>query len=212
MMTWKNQKGFTLTELLVAMGLSIAVLGAVHGVYRVQTHTVKAQEFKMEAQEQARAALDMMVREIRNLGFFPTQIPCAPPANTAGIVQANANTLQIVYDADGNGNCTGTLATGFPADEDVTYAFNGTDITRTINDGNPAQNLTAGNVTNPTPTFSYFDNNGNATAVLANIKRVGITLSVQSRSTDVQFGGQQIITMNSNVDLRNRCFNLTASC
>ncbi|MGH7768878.1 MAG: hypothetical protein ACREQP_15640, partial [Candidatus Binatia bacterium] len=170
-------------------------------------------EFKMEAQEQARAALDMMVREVRNLGFFPTQTPCPAPANTAGMVAATATMIQIVYDANNDGLCTGTLATGATADEDVTYTINANDITRTINDGNGPQVLTAANVTNLA--FSYFDNNGNVMPFplnLANVKRIGVTLSVQSRSTDVQFGGQQIITMNSNVDLRNRCFNLTASC
>jgi prepilin-type N-terminal cleavage/methylation domain-containing protein len=206
MMIWKNQKGFTLVELLVAMGLSLVVLGAGYSVFRVQTHTVKAQEFKMEAQEDARAALDMMVREVRNLGFFPSGTPCPAPANTTGIVAATATTLQFVYDANGDGSCAGTMATGAGADESVTYILPPPltigDITRDINDGNGAQVLTAGNVTNAA--FTYFDGAGAVTADPASIRRVSITLTVQSRSTDVQFGGLIPITMNSNVDLRNR--------
>jgi type IV pilus assembly protein PilW len=202
----KNQKGFTLTELLVAMGLSLIVLGAVYGVYRVQAHTVRAQEFKMEAQEDARAALDMMTREIRNAGFFP--VGACPQSVNNGLVAATPAILQFVYDADGNGNCTGTVATGQPADENVTYALTGGNITRAVN-GGAAPPLTAGNVTN-TIMFTYFDNAGIATTTLANIKRVSITVSVQSRSTDAQFGGGQLITMTSNVDLRNRCFSSCA--
>jgi type IV pilus assembly protein PilW len=202
-----NQKGFTLTELLVAMGLSLIVLGAVYGVYRVQTHTVRAQEFKMEAQEDARAALDMMTREIRNAGFFPTGSTNTCPG-TAGLVVATATILQLVYDADGSTDCTGTVATGKPADENVAYALTGGNITRAVN-GGVAQPLTAGNVTN-TVMFTYVDNAGAATTTLANIKRVNITVSVQSRSTDAQFGGGQLITMTSNVDLRNRCFSSCA--
>ena len=199
----KNQKGFTLTELLVAMGLSLIVLGAVYGVYRVQTHTVRAQEFKMEAQEDARAALDMMTREIRNTAFFRTGTACTTvPANTSGIIAATATNFQFVYDADGLNGCADTMAT-VGADENVTYALTGGNITRAVN-GGAAQPLTAGNVTN-TIMFTYFDNAGIATTTLANIKRVSITISVQSRSTDAQFGGGQTVTMTSNVDLRNRC-------
>jgi type IV pilus assembly protein PilW len=198
----KNQKGFTLIELLVAMGLSLLVLGAAYSVFRVQTHTIKAQEFKMEAQEDARAALDMMVREVRNLGFFPTATACTNPANTNGIVAAANNNLQFVYDANSDGDCVDTVGSGAGADENVIYAWNNVtlDITRDI--GNGPQVLTAGNVTNVT--FSYFDGTGAVTTDLASIRRVSITLTVRSRSTDVQFGGQQLITMDSNVDLRNR--------
>jgi len=203
-MIWKNQKGFTLAELLVAMGLSLVVLGAGYSVFRVQTHTVRAQEFKMEAQQDARAALDMMVREVRNLGFFPTLAPCTVPANNNGIVAATATTLQFVYDANGDGSCAGTMA-GAGADENVTYTLppplTTGDITRSVN-GGVAQPLTAGNVT--AATFSYFDGAGNVTTDPALIRRVSITLTVQSRSPDVQFGGLIPITMNSNVDLRNR--------
>jgi len=199
-MIWKNQKGFTLTELLVAMGLSLMVLSAVYGVYRVQAHTVRAQEFKMEAQEDARAALDMMAREIRNAGFFP--VGACPESVNNGLVAATPTTLQFVYDANGLNGCADTMAT-VGADENVTYALTGGNITRAVN-GGAAQPLTAGNVTN-TIMFTYFDNAGIATTTLANIKRVSITVSVRSRSTDAQFGGGQLITMTSNVDLRNRC-------
>jgi prepilin-type N-terminal cleavage/methylation domain-containing protein len=199
-MTWKNQKGVTLIELLVAMGLSLIVLGAGYSVFRVQTHTVKAQEFKMEAQEDARAALDMMVREVRNLGFFPTLTACTTvPANNNGIITAAANNFRFVYDANGDGDC----ADANPA-ENIIYSYTGTNITRDINDGNGPQILTAGNVT--AAAFTYRDAAGAVTADLASIRRVSITLTVRSRSTDVQFSGgvPQDIRMDSNVDLRNR--------
>jgi prepilin-type N-terminal cleavage/methylation domain-containing protein len=204
-MIGKNQKGFTLIELLVAMSLSLIVLGAGYSVFRVQTHTVKAQESKMEAQEYARASLDMMVREVRNLGFFPTGTPC--PGNTAGIVSpATATTLQIVYDANGDGDCADTVASGGEADENVAYAYNGTDITRAVN-GGAAQPLTDGMVVSPT-SFTYFDAAGNPITVPANIptfaRSVSITITVRARNTDAQVGGKPDITMNSKVVLRNR--------
>jgi type IV pilus assembly protein PilW len=209
-MKQNNQKGFTLIELLVAMTLSLIVLGAVHSVFRVQAHTIKAQEFKMEAQEYARTALDMMVRDVRNLGFFPTLTPCTTvPVNTNGIIAGTATGIQLVYDANNDGLCNGTVATA-GADENVTYALAAGDITRSVNGINP-QVLTAGNVNSLA--FTYYNNAGTVitTGIPANAKRVSIALTVTSLSPDVPFGGAQLITMDSNVDLRNRCFNPAAT-
>ena len=41
--------------------LSSIVMGAIYSVYRVQTHSMKVQENRMEAQEYARSVLDLMV-------------------------------------------------------------------------------------------------------------------------------------------------------
>lgn len=156
----------------------------------------------MEAQEYARNALDMMTREIRNLGYFSGGAACVP----VPILAASAITFQFVYDVDGDCLFNGTMAT-VGADENVSYALVGADITKSVN-GGAAGILTAGNVTNLT--FRYFGADGVEITVPANVpanaKRVSISLTVQSRSSDTPFGGGQLITMNSNVDLRNRCF------
>src|SRR5689334_2606286 len=110
----RTQKGYTVVELLVAMAMSLAILGAARTMYVLQAHTVKSQENQMEAEEYARVTLDTMAREIRNLGYFPKLTPCASPANTKGIVTATATSVNFVYDADGNGDCAGTS-------ENITY-------------------------------------------------------------------------------------------
>lgn len=206
----KRQEGFTLVELLVSMFLTLSVMAAIYSVFRVQTHSVKVQENRLEAQEYARATLDLMVREIRNAGYAPTGATCA------GIVIATAQTLQFLLDANADGDCA-------DADEDITYAYvAGTkDITRTAN-GGTAQSLTDGNATNLQFTYYPKDctNNfstpvgggaaacpatpgGNA-GTLAAIQRVSITLTIQSKNPDVEFGAQLNATMTSNADLRNR--------
>jgi prepilin-type N-terminal cleavage/methylation domain-containing protein len=216
-MTDNNQKGFTLVELLVAMTLSLTLLGAVYAVYRVQAHTVKGQEYRMEAQEYARVSLDMMVREIRNLGYFPTRVACPAPANTNGLVSATATSISFAYDADGNGDCAGT-------GENVVYSYdsNTKDISRTAN-GGAAQTLTIGNVTAfqllyyprqtgasaPAPyCISAGNPSGcsglNVSSNLASVQRVSVSLTVKLQKTDANVGAQQDITMNSNADLRNR--------
>ena len=87
-MKLKGQSGFTLSELLVAAGLSLAVMASIYGLFRSQTHTIKGQESRMEAHEYAMAILDAMVREIRNTGYFPTGTACGNVANTAGVAAA----------------------------------------------------------------------------------------------------------------------------
>ena len=211
-----NQKGFTIVELLVAMAMSLAILGAARTMYVLQAHTVKAQENQMEAEEYARVTLDMMAREIRNLGYFPKLTPCASPANTKGIVTATATGIRFVYDADTppDGNCTS-------AGEDVTYTYDAIakDITRTA-DGS-TQTLTNGNVsafqliyyprktggTEPAPYCSATGVpsgcSGTLSANLGTVQRVYVSLTVDLKRTDARVGGQHSVAMNSSINLRN---------
>lgn len=204
----ERQRGFTLVELLVSMLLTFIVMGAIYSVYRVQTHSVKAQENRMEAQEYARAVLDLMVREIRNAGYFPVGACTTTPANTNGIVTADAQSFQFVYDANAANGCA-------DADENITYAFSTTgcptgfgDITRN------GSALTDCNVPTGAANFSltYYPIDSTtaystpvAAGNLGSIQRVLITLTVQSKYPDAEFGGGQLnATMTSNADLRNR--------
>ncbi len=211
--------GFTLFELLVSMVITSIIMAAAYSMFRLQTHTMKVQENRLDAQEYARSVLDLMVREIRNAGYAPTGASCA------GVLVANSQKLQFKYDANADNDCG-------DADEDITYDFDLTgcpsgfgNITR--KEGvNAAQPLTDCNV--PTGTanfaFTYFPQNctnnfstpvgggaaacpasagGNAGTVAA-IQRVSISLTVQSKNPDPVFGGQLNATMTSNADLRNR--------
>src|SRR3972149_2488435 len=109
----KKQAGFTIVELLVSILLTSIIMTAVYSVYRVQTHSAKVQESRLEAQEYARSVLDMMVREVRNAGYAPTGAACAV------VVSASSQTIQFAYDANANGVCT-------DADEDIEYRFDAT--------------------------------------------------------------------------------------
>lgn len=225
-MAIKNKKGFTLVEFLVSLLLTSIVMLAVYSVYRVQTHSVKIQEGNQEAQEYARAVVDMMVREIRNIGYLPAGACATIPVNTTGIVAAADQSFQFVYDANGDTDCA-------DLDENITYAFDTTgcasgfgNITRKEGT-NTAQALTDCNVPTGTGNFSfvYYPQQtsgsapspycypstslpsgcvGDVSANLANIQRVSINVTVQSKWADTQFGGQIVATVNSNTDLRNR--------
>ena len=209
----RREKGFTLVELLVSILLTSVIMGAIYSVYRFQTHSAKVQENRLEAQDYARSVLDLMVREIRNVGYFPVGA-CGSPANTNGIVSADAQSFQFVYDANALNGCT-------DPNENITYAFATTgcapglgvgDITRKEG-ANAAQAVTDCNVPiGPANfSFSYYPQDSTtayatpvASGSLGSIQRVSISLTVQSKNPDTEFKGQLNATMTSNADLRNR--------
>ena len=170
----------------------------------------------MEAHEYAMSVLDTMVREIRNTGYFPTGKACAPPANTAGIIEATAQSFRLVYDTDGDGVC----------DQDVSFAYDAANMNVLRQDhGGGASPLTDGNAigiqftyypqqtssTAPAPYCFSAGNpagcSGDLASNLSAVQKITISITVQSKNTDAQFGGQSSITMSSSADLRNH--NLT---
>jgi prepilin-type N-terminal cleavage/methylation domain-containing protein len=202
--------GFTLLELMVSLGLLSIVMTAAYSVYHAQLNTVMVQESRQEAQEYVRSILHVMVRELRNAGYAPTGASCA------GIVVANSQSVQFRSDLNGDGDCSDT-------DEDITYTYDaGTKaITRQVA-GSAAETLTDSNAT--ALQFSYFPQNctnhfstpvgggattcpstaGGNSGALTSIKRVSVSLTIQSKNPHAYFGGGQIsATMVSNADLRN---------
>lgn len=195
-------------ELLVTVLLSSIVMGAIYSVYRVQTQSMKVQENRMEAQEYARSVLDLMVREIRNAGYDP--IGCT---EVAGIAVAGAQALQFRFDANADGDCA-------DLDEDITYGFDTTgcpsgfaNISRDdANDGNAAQPITNCNIRDESDKFSLAYYQKDSTTAFATpvseanrliTHRVVVTITVESKNPNSEFGGQMISTMTSNINLHN---------
>ena len=202
----RGQDGFTLVEVLISTVLTLMLLGAVYGVYKVQARNLKVQDDRLVAQEYARTVVDLMVREIRNAGFAPNGGGC-------GVLQADAQILQFTYDANANGLCV------TDANENLTYSFDTSDCPNgfgniTRKDGlNAAEALTDCNVPTGAANFSftYFQQNSGTAlatpvtgAILATIQRVVVRVTVQSKNPDPEFGGQLTATVTSNAELRNR--------
>jgi len=61
-----NQRGYTLTELLVAMAMLALVLSGVYTLQRQGLYSYMMGSAKVEAQQNARVALDLMIRELRS--------------------------------------------------------------------------------------------------------------------------------------------------
>ena len=138
------EKGFTLIEILVAIAIAGIVMAGIYSAYYSQQKSYVVQEQVAIAQQNLRAAMYFMEREVRMVG-------CDPMGSAnAAIITAGADTFQFSEDiGDGaGGNPNGTIDAG----ENITYALNGTNLTRTAGGG--AQTI-AENI--QTLNFRYFD-------------------------------------------------------
>lgn len=162
-----QSQGFTLVELMIAMAIGSIMMVAVVSAYQIQVGGKNTQEALTDMNSSTRAALEIMVHELRTAG-------CDPDGSAgAGIVNAGANTLSFTMDI---GNTAGDsfepdgLLNG--PNEQVRYAINANgDLGRDTGGGlQPlARNVDALD-------FVYFDQDGNVTATLADIRSVQITI------------------------------------
>lgn len=90
----RNASGFSLIEMLIALGITAFVTAAVFEAYRTQHKNYLTQDDITTIQQNARASIDELSRQIRQAGFgVPSQFPCIFAANT------NPDTITLVYQA-----------------------------------------------------------------------------------------------------------------
>ena len=124
---YKTNHGFSLVELLVAMVMGLALLGAVLSIFINQNRTHAIQQEVAYAQQNVRAAMGLMVWDIRNAGHNPDN------GSIEAIGEATSTSIRVRADysnpADGD---------ALDADEDITYTVNASDqLTR--DDANDAE-------------------------------------------------------------------------
>ena len=72
MFRYTNKKGFTLIELVIAMAVSSVVMAVIYSTYRAQLRSNVTQQALIEMQQNARAAMYAMERDIRLASYDPT--------------------------------------------------------------------------------------------------------------------------------------------
>lgn len=105
-----TQQGFTLVELMVALAMSGIIIAAVYAAYTLQQKTYFAQSQVVEMQQNIRASLEMMTRDIRMAAYDP-----GGDAN-ADIPVATSGRLQVRMDLNNDGDYA-------DPDEDITFAI-----------------------------------------------------------------------------------------
>ncbi|HEV8662366.1 MAG TPA: prepilin-type N-terminal cleavage/methylation domain-containing protein [Candidatus Methylomirabilis sp.] len=93
--------GFTLIELLISAAVFVVILGAVYLVYTTSHTTYARGETRAEIQQTARAAMDLLAREVRMAGYWCN--PSCPGGTNRAIQEAQASALKIFGDVETSG-------------------------------------------------------------------------------------------------------------
>ena len=121
-----NSGGHTLVELMIAMGIAAILITAIFQIYQLRQKSHSKQQLAVEMQQNLRAAVSLIKREIRMAGYDPAANDGVDNDNVdgidndaesagTGIQTAGRQLIQITFDLNGN-RVVGS-------DEEVTYGF-----------------------------------------------------------------------------------------
>ncbi len=102
----KNSGGFTLIELMISIAIFGVIMAGITAAYRAQIRSHCTQQEIMEMQQNIRAALYLMEKEIKSAGLNPTGTP------GIGIITADTHTIDFSMDF------TGGAGNGIDDDDD----------------------------------------------------------------------------------------------
>ena len=210
-----DSRGATLIEQLASLLIGSVLITSLYGYFRSELYHLLALEAKTATLEDARGALDIMIRDLKEAGSWgsgsvPSELGGADdPNNDADTVcnrlyAANASLIHVQMDLNGNGNCA-----DIDPRENIRYELTGPtgscagpNIIRRNGDCLVA-NVVPGA---PGKIFSYYDASGadlGNTPPLDAIKRVRIAFSVQVKSPDPKLAGKLTSALSTSVEFRN---------
>jgi len=176
---WVNEQGFTLMELLVVTVVAGVVMAAIYTTYYSQQKSYVAQEQVAGMQQNLRAAMLFMEREIRMAG-------CDPTGNAnAGIITADSNSIRFTLDIRGTSEGSDPDGDTDDTNEDIAYSLDDNDGDGD-NDLERNDNLIAENI--DALDFVYLDEAGipiaTPVAHLSTIRSVQITIVARTGRGD----------------------------
>jgi len=159
-----GSRGFSLIEMMIAMVI-VGIMGiALVGFLRTQHQTIVRQNSGVLATQNARAAVDMLARELRNAASNPRMSPSGGALRT---IKADSVSWTTDLDLDGD-----TLSSSTSWDERVAYYKQGSMLMRAPGGG--AGTALTDNV--DSLRFTYIDGEGAATADPDLVEQVQIRL------------------------------------
>ena len=210
-----DRRGATLIEQLMSLAIGSVMIVLLYAYFRSEIYHSLALEAKTGTLEDARGALDIITRDLRNAGSWGSG---SVPMETGGsddreedadpvcnrVYAANAGSIHIQMDLNGNSNCADK-----DPQENIRYDLTGPTATC----AGPYIIRRNGDclVANVVPVaaakiFTYFDADGNDlgdTPVRDAIKRVKIAFAVRVKNPDPKRVSHLSSTLSTSVEFRN---------
>ncbi len=179
--TIKNRQGFTLMEMVIALGISAIVLAGLGKVFISQQKMRASQNQVIEMHQNLRSAMLLLTEEIQRAGYDPT----GEYAGQTGFTKIHAGT--------DNDDDSGQME--FSYYDEKKHGLHKA-VIRLFDSGNdpgntkdeiqmkPGGQSIADNI--DSMTFAFFDKNGQETQVPENVRSVAIFLTARNDETKIQ--------------------------
>lgn len=228
----QNLNGYSFVEILLSLFIGVLLLGAIYFSMATGQKSSAAMERKVAAQQDIRAALQIMNLEFAMASFNSQFTPgiwvdsddctASLAQGNKGIQEATANNLTIQMDLGENGRV------GDQENEVIRYSYDPDNarltrervlcgIARSTTgavdflgaDPNAGQPRTVRVINNSLgiPVFRYFDGRGSATTSIPDIRRVDITLAVETEEVDANTGQRRQMIYSTSAIPRNHAIN-----
>ena len=195
----KDQRGFTLTEMLVASAMMGFVLSAALLGLQVGSQAADVTTGRAEAQANVRFAMDRLLGDVRAAGYDPTNNGFDPVENIA------STSVTLRTDLNANGTIDAPVGTCDPSAqaERVRYRLVGTDLMRSADPANAAcEAVMIGGV--QSLTFTYQDATGATTATAASVRAVIVAVKMAPESLSGTQKNAMAASMTDQARMRNR--------
>jgi len=173
----KNNKGFTLLEIIIAVFLFSIISAAIFSVLATAKNSLSAGESQISVQQACRNGLDVMIKELRQAGALTISDVPANGTNYSAI------TFQIP---------TAISETGITWSSNINYSLGGLNGAQLLRTQSGSQKVLANNIS----ALSF-----NRSAANPNV--VNISVTAQKNTFPGFTAMQSTITVVSNVKLRN---------
>ena len=200
----KTSRGFTMIEMLIALGIIGVVMGGVLSILMQSQSSYQMQTVQAEHAQQLRIALDQISRALRQAGNDPLKALTVPPVVpgqnsltinadiTGSVPSVTSNPMERTGDPDG-------LLTSIYETVQVSYNPWSKQVLCDVGYGTQ---VVAEDV--ESLTFRYYDITGTETTNPPNIARVKVRMVGRSSYQDNQSGESPTMTLESDIFIRSQ--------
>ncbi len=195
---WKTDHGFTLVELLVATVLLGIAMTAIYSSYFSQQKAYVVQTQVAAMQQNLRAAMHMMSRDIRMAGYDKENagtfgLVSAMPGFEASNATCDATNIAFTIDADEDRNQDSN------DDEMVAYRLTGTDLEKFTTSGGGTWQTIAQNI--DALDFVYMNSARAITSDLTAVQFIEVTVLAQTAQPDLDYTDTNVYRNQQSTDI-----------